>query len=163
MKKQNKECVLIDCAKENCNCSCCDEDEVQEWIVEYLAFHHRMKDFLKDKGIKIVFKGDRVEYKNCSTGKECKFIKYATNKDIDSRPIDCKIYPYLVDWKDLDWEKGIVNLYFWDLGCPLVQKNKISKDFKDSITKVIKRDFSLLFYGIDFDVVFHDYVKNQPK
>jgi len=29
------------------------------------------------------------------------------NKDIDPRPIDCKIYPFVVDWDSIDFDKKI--------------------------------------------------------
>jgi hypothetical protein len=158
MKKQRIEGCLSFCKKDNCPVSCCDDVGVEEWIMEYLIFHERQKDFLKEKGIKFEFKGDRVGITNCSNGKECKFLKYATNETIDSRPIDCKIYPYHVDWKEMDFGNKKVNLYFADFDCPLTKK-KISSEFKSYVKHILQRDFSLLFYGLDFKIIFHDFCK----
>lgn len=154
MKDQYKEGIIKTCKKEKCECPCCDDDKVEEWEIEFFAFHERIKDYLISKGIKIHFKGDRIEFKNCSDGKTCKFLKFSTNKDIDLRPIDCKIYPFVVDWNTIDFDKKIVNLYFWDKTCPLVRKNKIPKEFKKEVESIIKRDFFLLFYGAKFRVKF---------
>lgn len=139
---------------DKCNACCCDDDLVEEWIIEYMAFHDRMKDFLLSKGIEIEFINDRVKYKNCSDGKECKFIKYSPSKTLDLRPIDCKIYPYLVDWNTIDFDKKIVNLYFWDNTCPLAKNNSISPEFKKEVEEIIKYDFSSLFHGARFKVKF---------
>ncbi|PIU22013.1 MAG: hypothetical protein COT14_03380 [Candidatus Diapherotrites archaeon CG08_land_8_20_14_0_20_30_16] len=158
MKNSKKECILVPCTKEKCECTCCDNIGIEEWIIEYCAFHERMKDHLKKIGIKIKFDKDVIQFSNCSTGKECKFIKYSTNKSIDLRPIDYKIYPYHVDWKEMDFDNKKAQLYFADFDCPLTKK-KISKEFNNNVEKVIKRDFSLLFYGMDFDVVFHDFCR----
>jgi hypothetical protein len=154
MKTQYKEGLIKNCKKVKCSCSCCDDDQVQEWANEYFAFHERIKDYLISKGIKIVFKGDRVWFRNCSDGKNCKFIDISTNKDIDLRPIDCKIYPYVVDWDTIDFDNKIVNLYFWDNDCPLVRENKIPDKFQEEVKNIIKRDFYFLFYGTQFEVKF---------
>lgn len=140
--------------KANCQACCCDDDQVQEWLNEYFAFHERMKDFLISKGVGIKFNGDRVNFKNCSDGKNCKFLKYSLNKNIDSRPIDCKIYPYVVDWEDIDFDKKIAKLYYWDNEYPLVKNNSISEEFKKEVEKIVKRDFAILFYGARFEIKF---------
>lgn len=103
--EQYMEGKLTGCKEADCECTCCDDDEVQEWIDEYFAFHERLKDHLKSLGIKINFTGDRVNFTNCSDGKKCKFLKYSTNKDVDLRPIDCKIFPFIVDWDSIDFDK----------------------------------------------------------
>jgi Fe-S-cluster containining protein len=109
-------------------------------------------------GIQISFFGDKVQFKHCSDGKNCKFLKYSLNKDIDPRPIDCKIYPFAVDWKEIDFDKKIVRLYYWESNwedcCPLVKKNAIPESFKKEIEAIIKRDFAVLFYGARFSIEF---------
>lgn len=151
-KGQYFEGKLNKCHGVACNQCCCDDDQVEEWFVEYFAFHDRMKDYLKSLGIEINFKGDRVEYKNCSDGKNCKFLKYSLNKQIDPRPIDCKIYPFKVDWDTIDFDKKIVYLYFWDETCPLIKEGKISKSFKTEVENIIKRDLAALFNSAVFTV-----------
>jgi len=153
-QKQYKEGGLEGCLKFRCPECCCDDDNVQEWVNEYFAFHERQKDYLKAKGMKIIFKKDRVYFKNCSDGKNCKFIKYSLNKDIDPRPIDCKIYPYEIDWEDINFDKKIIKLYYWGDDCPLVKNENIPKSFKKEVEKIIKRDFSVLFYGARFKIKF---------
>ncbi len=153
-KGQYFEGKLNKCRGANCDNCCCDDDEVQEWIHEYFAFHERIKDYLKSLGIKIKFKGDRVEFKKCSDGRDCKFIKNSLNKDFDPRPIDCKIYPFVVDWDTIDFDNKIVNLHYWDNSCPLIQKNFITKKFKKEVDNIIKRDFGILFFGARFNVNF---------
>lgn len=154
LKEQYTEGKLEGCKKELCACTCCDDDKVEEWVDEYFAFHEKYKDYLKSLGIKITFTGDRVRFKNCSDGKQCKFLKYALNKDIDPRPIDCKIYPYCVDWKSIDFDNKIVNVYLWDKDCPLVKNNKIPEAFRKEVAKILKRDFGILFYGVRFKIRF---------
>lgn len=158
VKKEKKvqyfEGGLKNCKKDDCGCTCCDDDQVQEWTNEYFAFHERIKDHLTSHGVKITFTGDRVNFKNCSDGHNCKFIKYSLNKDIDPRPIDCKIYPFIVDWGSIDFNNKIVRLYYWDDDCPLVKMNKIPKEFKKEVENIIKRDFGFLFYGAQFKVQF---------
>ncbi len=153
-RKQFFEGKIKGCKGIKCGCSCCDDDMVEEWVNEYFLFHEALKDLLESHGVKIIFAGDRVRFKNCSTGKECKFIKYSSNKDRDLRPIDCKIYPYQVDWGSIDFDKKIVNLYFWDKDCPLTKNNKIPQDFKKEVEAIIKRNFAVLFYGANFKVRF---------
>lgn len=153
-KKQFTEGVLKGCAKEKCACSCCDNDKVEEWIIEYFAFHERLKDHLIKSGIKMEFINDRVRFKNCSDEEKCKFLLFSTNKDIDPRPIDCKIYPFAVDWKNIDFDKKTVNLLLWDHDCPVAKNKKIPKEFKEEVKKIIKRDFAVLFYGARFKVNF---------
>ncbi|TAK96551.1 hypothetical protein EPO05_01670 [Patescibacteria group bacterium] len=147
------------CRGVNCDNCCCDDDQVEEWIVEYFAFHERIKDYLKSIGIGINYKGDRVEFKNCSDGKDCKFLKHSLNKDFDPRPIDCKIYPFVVDWDSIDFDKKIVSLYYWDDTCPLITEESITAEFKKEVEDIIKRDFSALFYGAIFSVKFMDKIK----
>lgn len=158
MNKKIAEGCLSVCKKEKCPVSCCDDVGVEEWVMEYLAFHDRARVFWESKGIKFKFKGDRVGVTNCSTGKECKFLKYSLSKDYDQRPIDCKIYPYFVDWEEIDFNKKKINLYFADFDCPLT-KEQMPPEFKDNVSRIIKRDFSLLFFGADFEVIFHDQCK----
>lgn len=153
-KKQCVEGALKQCRKSYCKKSCCDDDQVEEWINEYFAFHERIKDYLASLGIKIKFSGDRVYYKNCSDGKNCKFLKYSLNKDIDPRPIDCKIYPYEIDWDCMDFDNKIVNLFYWDNDCPLVKNKSIPKEFKKEVESIVKREFAVLFYGAKFTVKF---------
>jgi len=162
-KKQYKEGVLKGCKGAECNFCCCDDDLVEEWIVEYATFHEQMKDYLLSLGIKIEFVNDRVKYSNCSDGKECKFIKYSINKDLDLRPIDCKIYPFLVDWNTIDFDKKIVELYFWDNDCPLAKEKKISDDFKKEVENIIKRDFAKLFHGMHFKIEFMNKVFEKHR
>lgn len=154
-KQQIVEGKLRICPKENCPCSCCDDDEVQEWAIEFFAFHEKIKELLKENGIKIKFIKDRVFFKNCSDGKQCKFLKYSPNKNIDPRPIDCKIYPYAVDWETIDFDKKVVNLYFWDNECPIANKN-IPKSFQKSVKKILSRDFTRLFNGAKFTFTFNN-------
>lgn len=132
-----------------------------EWIDEYFAFHERMKDHLTSIGIKIKFCGDRVKFIHCSDGKDCKFLKYSLNKDIDARPIDCKIYPFLVDWETIDFDKKIVKLYYWSNDCPLVKRKSIPLEFKNEVISIIKRDFAVLFYGSQFKIKFMDRVYKE--
>jgi len=153
-KKQLFEGKIQGCQQYKCGCSCCDEDQVEEWANEYFLFHEPIKENLIAHGVKMIFNGDRVEFKNCSTGTECKFIKYSLNKDRDARPIDCKIYPYCVDWNKIDFNNKVVNLYYWDNDCPLVKNKKIPEKFKKEVVDIIKRDFAVLFYGAIFDVNF---------
>lgn len=154
MKEQYIEGGLEGCKKDFCEDTCCDDDEVEEWTNEYFAFHERIKDYLTSVGIKIEFIGDRVRFKNCSDGKHCKFLKHSLNKDIDPRPIDCKIFPFIVDWNSIDFDNKIVNLYYWDGSCPLVKNNSIPKEFRREIENIIKRDFAVLFYGARFTIKF---------
>ncbi|MFH0857012.1 MAG: hypothetical protein V1860_03890 [bacterium] len=165
LKKQHLEGELPECAKALCECSCCDNDQIEEWTNEYFAFHERMKDHLISKDVKIEFIGDRVRFINCSDGKKCKFLKYSLNKDIDPRPIDCKIYPYVVDWENIDFDRKTVNLYYWDNDCPVVKSNLISDKFKKEVENIIKRDFAFLFYGARFNVKFYNkvYYYNDNK
>jgi len=158
-----KEGKLKGCLGSKCSNCCCDDDLVEEWIIEYMAFHDRMKDFLISKGIGIGFINDRVKYSNCSDGKECKFIKYSPNKEIDIRPIDCKIYPYLVDWNTIDFDKKIVKLYFWDNDCPLVRANSITEEFKKEVEGILKNDFSSLFHGARFKIKFMNKVFKKHR
>jgi hypothetical protein len=163
VKKQYVEGLIKNCHKEKCACTCCDYDQVEEWVEEYFAFHERMKEHLLKHGIKLNFVGDVVQYENCSTGKECKFLKYSLNKDIDSRPIDCKIYPFVVGWKTIDFDKKIVNLYYWDNDCPLVKKNSVPASFRKKVEEIIKRDFAALFYGAKFKVKFINKVHKETR
>lgn len=154
-KKQFIEGALKDCKKAGCLNTCCDNDRVEEWANEYFAFHERMKDHLTSHGIKIGFCGDRVRFKNCSDGRKCKFLKYSLNKDIDSRPIDCKIYPFAVDWNSIDFDRKTVKLLYWDSDpCPLVKSNRIPEGFRKEVESILKRDFAVLFYGARFDIKF---------
>ena len=157
--KQFVEGALKECKKDFCEDTCCDDDHVEEWANEFFAFHERMKDHLTSNGIKIKFAGDRVQFKNCSDGKRCKFLKHSLNKDIDPRPIDCKIFPFWVDWNSIDFDKKIVNLYYWDDSCPLVKNNSVPNEFRKEVENIIKRDFAVLFYGAIFTVNF----VNKPK
>ncbi|MDO9399274.1 MAG: hypothetical protein Q7T79_01105 [bacterium] len=162
-KKQFKEGELEGCLGAKCNSCCCDDGLVEEWIIEYMAFHDRMKDFLISHGIKIKFIDDRVKYSNCSNGKECKFLKYSLNKEIDLRPIDCKIYPFLVDWNTIDFDKKIVNLYYWGNECPMVKNKTISKEFKNKVEEIIKSNFAFLFHSASFNVVFMNKVFKKHR
>lgn len=141
--------------------TCCDDDQVEEWVNEYFAFHERIKDHITSLGIKIRFAGDRVQFKNCFDGKRCKFLKYSLNKDIDPRPIDCKIYPFCVDWNSIDFNKKIVKLYYWDDSCPSVKNKVIPDDFRQEVETIIKRDFTVLFYGARFKVKFIDEIYKE--
>ena len=153
-KKQYVEGELKGCKKHECPQTCCDDDQVEEWVNEYFAFHERMKEHLLSLGIKIHFVRDRVRFTNCSNGKECKFLKHSLNKDIDPRPIDCKIYPFVVDWGTIDFNNKIVKLNYWDDTCPLIKNNGITKEFKKEVETILKRDFAVLFYGARFDIKF---------
>lgn len=153
-KKQYVEGNLEGCKKCACPVACCDDNQVEEWTGEYFAFHERMKDYLLSLGIKIEFVGDRVRFKGCSDGKKCKFLTYSLNKDIDPRPIDCKIYPFAVDWNSIDFDKKIVRLYYWDLGCPVLENHGIPDLFRKEVETIIKREFLVLFYGARFSIEF---------
>ena len=156
------------CKKYACRHSCCDDDQVEEWVNEYFAFHERMKDHLTSIGIKLTFTGDRIRFKGCSDGRKCKFLTHSLNKDIDSRPIDCKIYPFVVDWDSIDFNKKIVKLYYWDDDCPLVKNKAIPESFRREAIHIIKRDFAVLFYNARFEVKIIDKIykahlkKSQP-
>lgn len=152
--KQYIEGKLKGCKKDGCEDTCCDDDQVEEWVNEYFAFHERLKDHIISLGVRIKFINDRVKFTNCSDGKRCKFLKYSLNKDIDPRPIDCKIYPFLVDWKSIDFNRKIVKLYYWDNSCPLVKKDTIPNNFRQEVANIIKRDFAVLFYGARFKIKF---------
>jgi hypothetical protein len=153
-KRLYKEGKLKGCEKSKCVSCCCDDDRVEEWIIEYVAFHERMKDYLLSLGIKIEFINDRVQYHNCSDGEECKFIKYSPNKDLDLRPIDCKIYPFAVDWNTIDFDKKIIKLYYWDGDCPLVASKAIPENFKKEVENIVKYNFAELFCGMRFKIKF---------
>jgi len=154
LRKQFFEGELEGCRKVECPQTCCDDDEVEEWVNECFLFHEKIKNHLLSHDIKINFIGDRVRFTNCSNGTECKFLKYSLNKDTDPRPIDCKIYPFLIDWDSLDSDNKIVHLSYWDHSCPLVKNNLISDEFKKTVETIIKRDFAVLFYGSRFTVKF---------
>jgi hypothetical protein len=156
VKEQYIEGKIDGCS--NCWTTCCDDNQVEEWINEYFAFHERLKDHLTSLEIKIKFVNDRVQFTNCAEGKKCKFLLNSLNKDIDPRPIDCKIYPFAVDWKSIDFDKKLVSLYYWDKGCPLIINNSIPQKFKEEVENIIKRDFAVLFYGTRFNVEFIDAV-----
>lgn len=159
--KQFIEGQLKGCKQNRCEDTCCDDDQVEEWTNEYFAFHERIKDHLTSLGIKIKFIGDRVQFKNCSDGKRCKFLTHSLNKDIDPRPIDCKIYPFVVDWDSINFDKKIIKLYYWDAGCALVINNSIPDDFRKEVEAIIKRDFAVLFYGARFKVELIDKVYKE--
>jgi hypothetical protein len=78
------------------------------------------------------------------------------SKDVDPRPIDCKIFPFVVDWDAIDFDRKMVNLYYWDDSCPLVKNNSIPENFRKEVENIIKRDFAVLFHGARFNVVFVD-------
>lgn len=162
-KQQVIEGKLKGCMGSSCPTPCCDDDHVEEWTNEYFAFHERIKDHLVSLGIKIEFIGDRVRFTNCGDGKECKFLAHSLNKDIDPRPIDCKIYPFAVDWDNIDFEKKIAHLCYWENSeekyCPLVKSDRLPKEFKWEIGAIIKREFAVLFYGARFTVKF----SNRPS
>lgn len=155
-KKQLFEGKIKKCKRQNCRCSCCDDNEVEEWVIEFFAFHERMKDYLVSQGIKIEFAGDRVRFKKCSDGKNCKFLKNSLNKDIDPRPIDCKIYPFAVDWGTIDFDNKIIKVFYWDKTCPLIKNKSLSPEFKKEVENILKRDFTLLFSGAQFSIKFID-------
>lgn len=153
---QYMEGKLEGCLGKNCKSSCCDDKRVEEWIPEYSFFHASIKDYLISKGINMRFHGKRrdlVRFTNCSDpiDRSCKFLKYATNRDVDPRPIDCKIYPYAVDWKTIDFKKGIVKVYLWDRGCPLVKVNAIPESFRNQVNMILGRDFGRIFHGMKFE------------
>ena len=157
-QKQFMEGQMKGCKKYACQHSCCDDDQVEEWTAEYFAFHERMKDHIASIGIKMKFIGDRVQFKNCSDGRLCKLLTHSLNKDIDPRPIDCKIYPFVVDWDSINFDKKIVKLYYWDNECPLVVNKSIPEEFRKEAVHIIKRDFAVLFYGARFEVKIIDEV-----
>lgn len=160
MKKQFIEGKLEYCKKGSCEDSCCDNDQVEEWANEYFAFHERLKDHIESLGIEIRFIGDRARFRNCFDKKRkgCKLLLHSLNKDVDPRPIDCKIYPYVVDWKSIDFDKKAVSLFLWEFsrkkGCPLAKNNKIPEIFRKEVENIIKRDFAVLFYGARFNIKF---------
>ena len=68
----------------------------------------------------------------------------------------------MVDCENINFNKKVVSLYYWDNECPLVKGNKIPQEFKIEAESIIKRDFALLFYGAQFTVKFMDQVyENQ--
>ena len=155
-QKQFFEGKLKGCEGYKCLDSCCNikGEETEEWINEYFAFHEKFKDHLISCGIEIEFVGDRVKFKNCTNGRECKFLTHSLNKDIDPRPVDCKIYPYAIDWKSVDFDKKIVKIYYSDDNCPLVKNNTIPDEFRCQVESIVKRDMAALFYGSRFNVKF---------
>lgn len=159
--KQFIEGQLRGCKQNFCEDTCCDDDQVEEWVNEYFAFHERLKDYITSLGIKTKFINDRIQFTNCSDGKKCKFLTHSLNKDIDPRPIDCKIYPFRVDWDSINFDKKIVRLYYWDNSCPLIKNKSIPDDFKKEVETIIKRDFAVLFYGARFKVKFIDEVYRE--
>jgi len=163
MKKQKIEGQIATCKGSACSKTCCDDDEVQDWMHEYFAFHEPIKQLIKSWGIEIKFKGDRVNFKQCSDGASCKFLKYAPDKNIDPRPIDCKIYPFFVDWDNIDFDKKIVALYYWDHDCPLVRNKTIPDSFKEEVEQIIKRDFKKIFFGAVFEIKFINKVYKPKK
>ncbi len=156
MTKNKAEGKLTGCYGHLCGCGCCDDDQVEEWVVEYFAYHDKIKNYLISRGIEIEFADDRVRFHNCSDGKNCKFLKYSTSSGVDIRPIDCKIYPFAVDWHTIDFDKKIVYVYYNDDLCPLYKAGKITDDFKKEVEKILRRDFAFLFYGTNFEFVFKD-------
>jgi len=161
ISEQFVEGKLRGCKKDFCEDTCCDDDQVEEWVNEYFAFHERLKDYITSLGIQIKFINDRVQFTNCSDGKKCKFLLHSLNKDIDPRPIDCKIYPFCVDWNSIDFNKKIVKLYYWDDSCPLVKSKSIPDNFKKEVEAIVKRDFAVLFYGARFEVKFTDKIYKE--
>lgn len=153
MPKQRIEGKLKDCKRNSCKHCCCDDGLVEEWIIEFFFFHQKVKDFLLKQGIKIKFLGDRVKFFNCSDGKNCKFLKYSLNNEIDLRPIDCKIYPFIIEWNTVNFDKKIINLYYWGDECPIIKKG-IPEDFKKSVESILKRDFAYMFNGAEFKINF---------
>jgi hypothetical protein len=152
--EQRIEGRLEGCQRNACRSTCCDDDRVEEWVNEYLRFHAPMKEHLRALGIHISFVGDRVSFTNCTDGKNCKFLKYAPDKMKDPRPIDCKIFPYAVDWPTIDFDKMRVNVYYWDNSCPLVREHAIPEEFRHEVERIIRRDFKEIFCGADFTVRF---------
>ncbi len=157
-KEQFVEGKIAACKGNACAATCCDDDQVEEWANEYFAFHERIKDHILATGTTIEFVSDRVRFRNCSDGKRCKFLIHSLNKDIDPRPIDCKIYPFAVDWNSIDFDQKQVKIYYWDKGCPLVQSNTIPASFRKEVEEILKRDFAVLFYGARFSFEFVDEV-----
>jgi hypothetical protein len=155
---------LDGCLGNGCKVSCCDDKRVEEWVPEFSTFHRVFKDYLRSLGVNITFgvqievpgsrnnsvRQDLVQFTNCSEDGKCKFLRYAPNRDIDPRPIDCKIYPYAVDWKTIDWDRNVFKVHLWDNGCPVVESDSgIPQSFRDKVTYILKRDFKTLF-GADF-------------
>ena len=154
-KEQFLEKDLERCKKMNCNAECCHNiSPVREWIVEYFTFHDKIRDKLISSGVKINFKEDKVFFENCSPGKrECSFLKHSP-ENVDLRPLECKIYPYRMDWHNVDFDKKSVILFCVDGNCPLVRENKKDEEYRREIEKIIKRDFAKLFNGVEFEVQF---------
>ena len=155
-QKQYIEGKLEGCFGHKCAISCCDRKgkEAEEWVDEFFLYHERLKDYLIAQGIKIEFIDDRVKFSNCTDGKNCKFLKFSLNKDIDPRPNDCKIYPFNVDWESIDFDKKIVRLYYMDDLCPLVKNNSIPDSFRKEVEEITKKSFSTLFNGSECSVEF---------
>ena len=153
-QKQHMEGILEGCEGHDCLDSCCDDAQIEERTNEYLVFHKKLKDHLISHGVSIDFLNDRVRFSNCSDGKTCKFLKHSPNKGIDPRPLDCKIFPFVVDWDSVDFNKKSINLYSSDKSCPLVKNNAIPNDFKREVEVIIKRDMAVLFSNHEFKVNF---------
>jgi len=156
---QNEEQFLEEdlekCKKMNCNANCCHNiSPIKEWIVEYFMFHDKIKNELISDGVKINFKEEKVFFENCSLGKmKCSFLKHSP-EGVDLRPIECKIYPYRVDWHSVDFDNKVVILFCIDENCPLVKDKTENEKYKKEIERIIKRDFALLFNGAQFGVAF---------
>ena len=138
-------CYIENCCKYNLNQGC---------VNEYFLFQEKMKDILILHGVDISFENGMVFYRNCVDGNDCKFLKYAPDKNVDPRPFDCKIYPYTFDWSSVDFNEKIVFVYCGDNHCPIVIDKKEDEEFRKEVKEIVKRNFALLFNGAKFRVQF---------
>ena len=145
---------LKKCKETKCDAKCCDNiSPVREWVAEYFIFHDKIRDKLVSNGVKIDFKEGKFFFERCFNKGECSFLKYSP-RGVDLRPIECKIYPYRVNWRGVDFNKKIVILFCINESCPLVKNKKEDKEYRKEIEKIIKRNFALFFNGAQFEVQF---------
>jgi hypothetical protein len=145
---------LKKCKETKCDAKCCyNISPVKEWVAEYFMFHDKIRDKLVSDGVKIDFREGRFFFERCFNKGKCSFLKHSP-EGVDLRPIECKIYPYRVDWHSVDFDNKIVILFCIDGNCPLVKDKAENERYKKEVERIIKRDFALLFNGAQFEVAF---------
>lgn len=158
-QKQYVEGLLRGCARSACSTSCCDNHRVEAWTPEWYAFHALQRNHFESYGVRFSqardgrHRSDVIRFRNCSEDGRCKLILYAPDRDVDPRPIDCKIYPYAIDWESIDLRRNEVYVGFWDKTCPMIAQG-IPPSFRNQVTKILRRDLARLFNNTVFDMKF---------